>query len=64
VGAAVTLLYIALTIVPIVPVESPVGFATKVIATTLTANLVGAAIFLLAEKRQRTRNEIKRDSLV
>jgi amino acid transporter len=64
VGAAVTLLYIALTIVPIVPVESPVGFATKVIATTLTANLVGAAIFLLAEKRQRARNEIKRDSLV
>jgi hypothetical protein len=45
-------------------VESPVGFATKVIATTLTANLVGVAIFLLAEKRQRARNEIKRDSLV
>jgi len=64
VGAAVTLLYIALTIVPIVSVESPVGFAIKIIATTLIANLVGALIFLLAERRRRARNEIKRDSLV
>src|SRR5262249_38390008 len=51
VGAAVTLLYVALTIVPIVPVQSQVEFAVKIIATTVIANLVGALIFLLAEKR-------------
>ena len=53
VGAAVTLLYIGFTIIPIVPVQSRVEFAVKIIATTLIANLLGALLFLLAERRRR-----------
>jgi glutamate:GABA antiporter len=53
VGAAVTLLYLGLTIVPIVPVASRSEFAAKIVGTTLVANLVGALIFFLAEKRRR-----------
>jgi amino acid transporter len=51
VGVLVTLLYLVLTVVPIVPVESRAGFATKLIATTLLSNALGAVIFFAAEKR-------------
>ena len=53
VGALVTLLYIVLTVVPIVPVESHAGFAARIIAASVGANLIGAVIFLAAEKRRR-----------
>jgi amino acid transporter len=52
VGAIVTLIYIALTIVPIVPVKSRFEFAGKIVGVTLIANLVGALIFVVAEKRR------------
>src|SRR5262249_8410406 len=51
-GAIVTLIYIALTIVPIVPVESRSEFAAKIVGVTLIANLVGVLIFFVAEKRR------------
>lgn len=57
VGAIVSLIYIAFTIVPIVPVESRSEFAGKIVSVSLIANLIGALIFLLAEKRRRLQPE-------
>ena len=53
VGLLVTLLYIVLTIVPIVQVESRTGFAAKIIIVTLGANLLGGLIFVSAPRRRR-----------
>jgi amino acid transporter len=63
VGAGVTLLYIALTIVPIVPVQSRVGFAAKIIGTTVITNLLGALIFLVGERRRRPGKDASLESL-
>jgi glutamate:GABA antiporter len=52
IGFLVTLLYIVLTIVPIVQVESRAAFAAKIIIVTLGANLLGALIFVAARRRQ------------
>ncbi|HEY0369488.1 MAG TPA: APC family permease [Chthoniobacterales bacterium] len=54
IGGIVSLLYIVFTVIPIVPVESPVAFAAKIILTTVIANAIGAFIFLAAAKRSRT----------
>jgi amino acid transporter len=51
-GCGVSLLAIFFTIYPIIDVPSPLTFASKIIAVTLTANALGAAIFLLGEKRR------------
>ncbi len=53
IGAATTLLYIALTIVPIVNVVNPLSFAVKIIVVTVVANLLGCLMFVLG-KRQAT----------
>ena len=53
VGLLVTLLYIVLTIVPIVQVESRTGFAAKIIIVTLGANLLGGLIFVSAPRRRQ-----------
>ena len=55
-GALVSLLYIALTIVPIVKVESRVAFAAKLIGVALAFNLVGAALFVAGRRRRRAAN--------
>jgi glutamate:GABA antiporter len=55
IGLLVTLLYIVLTIVPIVQVESRMEFAAKIIIVTLGANLLGALIFIVARRRRRRR---------
>src|SRR5882672_3211627 len=52
-GALVSLLYIALTIVPIVKVESRFGFAAKLIGVALAFNLVGVALFAAGQRRRR-----------
>jgi hypothetical protein len=52
-GFLVTLLYIVLTIVPIVQVESHTEFAAKIIIVTLGANLLGALIFVAARRRRQ-----------
>jgi len=52
-GALVSLLYIALTIVPIVEVKSPLAFALKLIAVALAFNAVGVALFVAGRRRPR-----------
>jgi len=49
-GFVVSLLAIFFTIYPIIDVPSPLIFATKIIAVTLTANAIGAAIFALGQR--------------
>jgi amino acid transporter len=51
-GAAVSLSAIFFTVYPIIDVPSPMIFATKIIAVTLTANGIGAAIFALGQRRR------------
>lgn len=53
VGFGVTVLYVVLTIFPIVNVQSHLWFAAKIILTTVAANLVGVFIFLVGRKRHR-----------
>ena len=53
IGFLVTLLYIVLSIVPIVHVESRIEFAAKIIITTVGANLLGALIFVAARRRRQ-----------
>jgi amino acid transporter len=53
-GALVSLLYIVFTVIPIVPVQSRVGFAAKIILITVIANLIGALIFSAGRKREST----------
>lgn len=57
-GALVSLLYIALTIVPIVEVKSGLAFALKLIAVALVFNLIGAALFLAGRRRSRRGSEV------
>jgi len=52
-GMLVSLLGIALTIVPIVDVVSPYTFAAKLIAVTIAFNLVGAGLYWLGRRRQQ-----------
>jgi len=51
-GALTSLLYIVLTVFPIVEVKSPLSFAVKIIAVTVIANLIGALIFFLGSRRR------------
>jgi amino acid transporter len=53
VGLLVTLLYAVLTIFPIIDVESRLAFAAKIIATTIGANLIGALLYLLGQRRRK-----------
>ena len=52
-GALVSLLYIGLTIVPIVKVESRFEFAAKLIGVALAINLVGVLLYVAGRRRQR-----------
>jgi amino acid transporter len=52
-GLLVSLLGIALTIVPIVEVESKFSFAAKLVAVALVFNLGGAALYLWGRRRQQ-----------
>jgi amino acid transporter len=52
-GALVSLLYIGLTIVPIVHVENRIAFAAKLIGVALVFNLVGAGLFVAGRRGQR-----------
>jgi glutamate:GABA antiporter len=56
-GMLVSLLGIALTIVPIVEVKSSLSFAVKLIAVTILINLVGAALYTAGRRKQRARPE-------
>jgi amino acid transporter len=52
-GAAVSLSAIFFTVYPIIDVPSPLSFAAKIIAVTVIANAIGAAIFALGQRRRR-----------
>ena len=52
-GLLVSLLGIALTIVPIVDVVSPLAFAAKLVAVTLAFNLAGVVLYRLGRRRQQ-----------
>ncbi|HXU46450.1 MAG TPA: amino acid permease, partial [Thermoanaerobaculia bacterium] len=53
-GLAMTLLYLALSIVPIIKVESRALFAIKISGLIVLANLLGLALYLAARRRRGT----------
>jgi amino acid transporter len=55
-GFAMTLLFIVLSVFPIVEVESEAGFGVKLAGIVVGANAVGVAIYLAA-RRRRARTE-------
>jgi len=61
-GFLMTLLYVVVSVFPIVQVKSQASFTAKVSGVIIAANLIGAAIFLLAERRRRGRT-LKADSV-
>src|SRR6266542_3326696 len=50
-GFLVSLLYIILTVFPIIEVKSWLSFASKIIAVVIVANALGAGLYLLGRKR-------------
>jgi amino acid transporter len=54
-GFLMTLLYVVVSVIPIVEVKSHASFTAKVGGVIIAANIVGAVIFLLAEKRRKSR---------
>jgi amino acid transporter len=56
-GFAVSLLAIFFTVYPIIDVPSPLIFGAKVAAVTLIANAIGAAIFLVGDKRRNVSSQ-------
>jgi amino acid transporter len=51
-GLIMTLLYVALSVVPIINVENRLAFAAKIGGLTIVMNVIGAIIFLLAKRRR------------
>jgi amino acid transporter len=51
-GLLMTLLYVTLSILPVIKVESRFAFAAKIAAVIVAANLIGAVLFLVAERRR------------
>src|SRR5262249_7777871 len=56
-GLLMTVLYVVLSVLPIVQVESRLSFAAKISGVIVVANLVGAAIYLGSERRRRLREQ-------
>jgi len=52
-GFLVTLLFVALSIFPIIEVESRFTFAVKIALLIIAANAIGASIFLVARSKRR-----------
>ena len=55
-GLAMTLLYVALSIVPLVQVQSRALFAVKISGLIVVTNAIGLAIFVGAARRRRGRS--------
>jgi amino acid transporter len=53
-GLLMTILYVGLSVVPIVEVESRLGFALKIVGLIVITNLIGFAIYRLASRRSAT----------
>jgi len=54
-GFLMTILYVVVSVFPIVQVKNPISFMAKVGGVIIAANILGAAIFLFAERRRRGR---------
>ena len=52
-GFLMTLLYVGLSVFPIVQVESRLAFAAKIATVIIGANVIGAAVFLLAGRKRK-----------
>jgi amino acid transporter len=52
-GFLMTLLFVVVSVSPIVEVKNRLSFMAKVSGVIIAANIIGAAIFLFAEKRKR-----------
>ena len=52
-GLLMTLLYIVLSVFPIIQVQSVAGFALKIVAMIVVMNLVGAGILVAARRRSQ-----------
>src|SRR5262245_6041114 len=55
-GFLMTLLYVVVSVFPIVQVKDRISFMIKVGGVIIAANIAGAAIFLFAERRRRARD--------
>jgi hypothetical protein len=55
-GLAMTVLYIVLSVFPIIEVESEAAFAVKITLVIVAANLVGIGILAVARRRGRARS--------
>ena len=55
-GFAMTLLYVGLSVVPIIEVESRLMFAVKIGGLIVVTNLIGLAIYLAAKRRRGSAN--------
>jgi nitrate reductase NapE component len=53
-GLLMTLLYIVLSVFPIIKVGSVSGFALKIVAMIVTMNLVGIGILVAARRRSQS----------
>jgi amino acid transporter len=53
-GFLMTLLYVALSVVPIINVDSPFAFAAKIGGLIIAANAVGALFYFVASRRNRS----------
>jgi hypothetical protein len=51
-GFLMTLLYVLLSVFPIIPVGSRLAFTAKIIGMVVLANLIGASIFLVELRRR------------
>jgi amino acid transporter len=51
-GLLMTLLYVVLSVFPIIDVEDPLLFTAKVSGVIIIANIIGAAIFIIAARRK------------
>ena len=56
-GFLMTLLYTVLSIFPIIEVQSIFAFAAKIIGVIIAVNAMGVAIFLVAERRRRNKQQ-------
>src|SRR5207237_29308 len=54
-GLLMTLLYVALSVFPIIKVESVAAFAFKIMLVIIAANLVGVGILISARRRAQAR---------
>ena len=61
-GFLMTLLFVVLSVFPIIEVKSRAAFTVKVSAVVIISNIVGAVIFLWAQKRRGAVSVDLRDS--